>query len=168
MDVEYIKDKIYIIRGKKVMFDKDLALLYGVATKVLNQSVNRNEARFPEDFMFRLTKEEAGSFSKSQIVTLKKGSGSNIKYAPLVFTEQGIAMLSAVLNSPRAIQVSIQIVRVFIKIREMIDVYKELREKVEEMEKKNEINFKEVFTAIRLLINKDKKPRGKMGFDTGI
>ena len=146
------------------MFDTDLATLYGVSTKALNQSVKRNIHRFPDDFMFRLDKSETALFSRSQIVTLKRGSGSNIKYAPLVFTEQGIAMLSSVLNSRKAISVNIQIIRVFTKLREMIDAYKELREKVEEMEKNNETNFKEIFRVIRLIITEEEKPKRRMGF----
>lgn len=161
---EIIKEKIYIIRGKKVMFDKDLAMLYGVPTKRLNEAIKRNLKRFPEDFMFQLDKEEMELFSRSQIATLKRGGGSNVKYAPLVFTEQGIAMLSSVLNSDKAITVNIQIIRIFTKLREMIDAYKELREKVEEMEKNNETNFKEIFRVIRLLITEEEKPKNKMGF----
>lgn len=162
---EIVREKIYLIRGKKVMFDKDLAMLYGVPTRILNQAVKRNISRFPEDFMFRLDKSEADLFSRSQIVILKDRRGSNIKYMSLVFTEQGIAMLSSVLNSEKAIAVNIQIIRIFTKIREMIDAYKELREKVEEMEKNNDTNFKEIFRVIRLLIREEEKPKGKMGFN---
>jgi hypothetical protein len=162
---ENIQEKIYIIRGRKVMLDKDLAVLYGVQTKVLNQTVKRNGERFPEDFMFQLTKVEADFFSKSQSLTLKMKQGRHMKYAPFVFTEQGIAMLSSVLKSPKAIQVNIQIIRVFTKLREMIDSYKELREKVEELEKNNETNFKEIFRVIRLLIKQEDKPQTKVGFD---
>ncbi len=166
LPIEIIRDKIYIIRGKKVMIDRDLAMLYGVATKRLNESVKRNAKRFPEDFMFQLNKDETRSFSRSQFATLKKGSGSNQKYLPLAFTEQGIAMLSSVLNSDKAIQVNIQIIRIFTKLREMIEVHKELREKVEEMEKNNETNFREIFRVIRLLITEEEKPKRKIGFDT--
>lgn len=158
---EIIKERIYIIRGKKVMIDKDLAILYGTETRNLNQAVKRNLERFPPDFMFQLTNEE---FSRSQNVILKKGSGSNVKYLPMAFTEQGIAMLSSILNSKRAIQVNIQIIRIFTKLREMIDAYKELREKVEEMEKNNEVNFSEIFRVIRLLITEKEEPKEKMGF----
>ena len=162
---ETINEIIYIFRGKKVMLDKDLAMLYGVQTKVLNQAVKRNIERFPEDFMFRLNKIEIDSFSRSQIVTLKTGSGTNIKYAPLVFTEQGIAMLSSVLNSKKAIQINIQIIRIFTKLREMVDAYADLREKVEEMEKNNEANFKEIFRIIRLIIKEKSKPKSEIGFN---
>ncbi len=161
LSVEVVKEKIYLIRGKKVMLDADLAMLYGVPTKRLNEAVKRNSRRFPSDFMFKLNKEDV---SRSQFATLKQGSGSNIKYSPTAFTEQGIAMLSSVLNSDRAIQVNIQIIRVFTKLRDMIDAYKELREKVEEMEKNHDVNFKEVFRIIRLLIKQDETPKHKMGF----
>ena len=117
MELEIIKNKIYEIRGQRVMLDRDLAQLYGVETKVLNQAVRRNLERFPEDFMFELTKAEANLLeisSRSQIVTLNKGRGATLKYAPLVFTEQGVAMLSSVLRSSTAIQVNISIMRAFV------------------------------------------------------
>ena len=166
MDVQIIKERIYVIRGRKVMIDKDLAELYGVPTKRLNEAVKRNMRRFPPDFMFVLNKYEA-EISRSQIATLKK-QGSNIKYFPFAFTEQGIAMLSSVLNSERAIEMNIQIIRVFTKLREMVNAYKELREKVEEIERSNETNFKKIFQAIHLLLAEEEKPKEKMGFDTGI
>ncbi|MEI6553530.1 MAG: ORF6N domain-containing protein [bacterium] len=152
LSIETIRENIYIIRGQKVMLDRDLAILYGVKTMRLNEAVRRNFKRFPEDFMFQLSKDESERCSRSQFAILNntavnkddfdfegnnfKKRGSNIKYMPLAFTEQGIAMLSSVLNSDRAIQVNIQIIRVFTKLREMIDAYKDLREKIEEMEKK--------------------------------
>lgn len=163
---EFIKEKIYIIRGKKVMFDKDLALLYGVPTKVLNQAVKRNIERFPQDFMFKVNKEEADYFLRSQFVTLENTQEfSHIKHIPYAFTEHGIAMLSSVLNSERAIAVNIQIIRIFTKLREMVEMYKELREKVEEMEKNNETNFSEVFKVLRFLVNEDDKEGGRIGFN---
>jgi hypothetical protein len=162
---DIIHENIFVIRGKKVMFDKDLAMLYGVSTKILKQAVKRNIDRFPEDFMFKLTKSEADLFSRSQFVTLKKGQGHNTKYEPFVFTEQGIAMLSSVLKSKKAIHMNIQIIRIFIKIREMINPYKELEAKVKELEKDTELNFKEVFKIIRLLIQKENKKEGVVGFD---
>ncbi len=125
-----IEERIYIIRGKKVMLDRDLAELYGVEVKVMNQAVKRNNERFPEDFMFRLSPQEAER-SRSQFVTLKRGT--NIKYLPYAFTEQGIAMLSSVLNSKAAIQVNIQIMRVFTKLREILHTHKELQLKIEEI-----------------------------------
>lgn len=178
LNIETIRENIYIIRGRKVMLDRDLAMFYGVPTKRLNEAVKRNLDRFPEDFMFQLTKEEVEICSRSQIATLNDDEkdenlksqivtskrGSNIKYMPMAFTEQGIAMLSSVLNSKRAIQVNIQIIRVFTKLREMIDAYKDLREKVEEMEMNNEANFREIFRIIRGFIEEEKKPKDPMGF----
>lgn len=158
---ETIKEIIYIFRGKKVMLDKDLAMLYGVQTKVLNQAVKRNIERFPEDFMFHLTKQEESNL-KSQFVTSNYGGR---RKAIRVFTEQGIAMLSSVLNSKKAIQINIQIIRLFTKLREMVDTYAELREKVEEMEKNNETNFKEIFRIIRLIIKEKSKPKSEIGFN---
>lgn len=164
LTTENIQHKIYIIRGRKVMLDRDLAVLYDVPTKRLNEAVKRNLERFPEDFMFQLSVEEYSSFSRSQIATLKKGSGSNIKYLPLAFTEQGIAMLSSVLNSKKAIQINIQIIRIFTKLREMIDAYRELREKVEELEKTSTSNFEQIFYAIKMLIKEDEEPKRQIGF----
>lgn len=162
---ELIENKIYFIRGKKVMFDKDLAILYGVSTKVLNQSVKRNADRFPEDFMFQLDRKEADIFLRSQIVTSKKGGR---RYVPYAFTEQGVAMLSSVLKSKRAIQVNIQIMRIFTKIRKMIISNRELRIKIEQMEKKYDDQFKVVFEAIKkILVTSVKeiyKPTKKIGF----
>ena len=162
--VEIIENKIYLIRNKKVMLDSDLAELYDVETKVLNQAVKRNIARFPEDFMFQLNKEEASGLSRSQIVTLKRGQ--NIKYLPHAFTENGVAMLSSVLNSERAIQVNIQIMRTFTKIREMLLSHKDLKHKIEEMEKKYDAQFKIVFNAIKELMSQPEKPIRKIGFKT--
>src|SRR5437867_4317305 len=116
--VEIIEQKIYLIRGQKVMFDADLAALYAVETKVFNQAVRRNLDRFPDDFMFQLTKEEADSL-RSQIVTSKTSRGGR-RYLPYAFTEHGVSMLSAVLNSDRAVQMSILIIRAFVKLREIL------------------------------------------------
>jgi hypothetical protein len=131
--IELIERRIYLIRGQKVMLDTDLAELYRVATKALNQAVKRNHARFPGDFMFRLTREEAESL-RSQFVTLDKGRGRYSKYAPLSFSEHGVAMLSAVLNSQRAVQMSILIVRAFVKMRELLASHKDLAARVEKLE----------------------------------
>jgi phage regulator Rha-like protein len=169
---ERIVGKIYMIRGEKVMFDRDLATLYEVETKVLNQAVKRNKKRFPDDFMFQLNEKEAEIFSKyhldssrSQIVTLKRGQ--NIKYLPYVFTEQGVAMLSSVLKSERAIEVNIQIIRVFIKMKKLLTTHKELREKIEKMEKSNKENFKIIFRVIsKLMAVEPKNSETKIvGFD---
>jgi hypothetical protein len=144
-----IERKIYLIRGEKVILDSDLADLYGVMVKVLNQAVKRNIGRFPEDFMFQLTKEEDESL-RSQIVTLKKGRGEHRKYLPNVFTEQGVAMLSSVLNSERAIQVNVVIMRTFVKLRAFLSANKELAHKLTLLENRIEKHDGEI-KAIRQL-----------------
>ena len=160
--VEIIEKKIYLIRGHKVMLDRDLAELYEVETRVLNQAVRRNLDRFPEDFMFALTRDEI--MDLSQIVI-----SSRIKHAPnvFVFTEQGVAMLSGVLNSGRAIQVNIAIMRTFVKLREMLSSNKELAHKLTLLEnriEKHDGEIKAIFNAIRQLMvppeTKGKKPIG--------
>jgi len=178
---ERVVSKIFLIRSKKVMLDKDLADLYGVETKVLNQAVKRNLERFPADFMFQLNKQEAeiwksqieisnlrhqiGTSSlRSQIVTLKNGRGQHIKYLPYVFTEQGVAMLSSVLNSKRAIQVNIQIIRTFTQLRELLMTNKELRIKIENMEKKYDTKLKRVFDVLKQLLMQENKPKNQIGF----
>jgi len=133
--IEKIERKIYVVRGRKVMLDSDLAELYGVPVKVLNQAVKRNSERFPEDFMFRLTKKEY-DFLRSQIVTLKTGRGKHRKFLPNVFTEQGVAMLSSVLRSERAIKVNIAIMRAFVRVRRILSSHKELAKKLAQLEKK--------------------------------
>jgi len=138
-----IINKIYIIREKKVMIDRDLAELYGVETKVLNQAVKRNLKRFPDDFMFQLTDEEFRNL-RSQIVTSSWGGS---RFRPMVFTEQGVAMLSSILNSERATSVNIQIIRVFTKIRTMLESHKEILRKLEMLEKKD-IELDEKVTLI--------------------
>jgi hypothetical protein len=132
---ELIINKIFIIREKKVMFDRDLAELYGVDTRVLNQAVKRNLKRFPDDFMFQITDEELLNW-KSQIV-ISNVEKMGIRKLPFVFTEQGVAMLSSVLNSERAISVNIQIIRVFTRMRAMIESHKEILKKLEMLEKKD-------------------------------
>jgi len=132
---EAIISKIYVIRGKKVMIDKDLAELYGVETRVLNQAVRRNKKRFPEDFMFQLTQEELENW-KSQIV-ISNRIKMGLRKPPLAFTEQGVAMLSSVLNSDRAIMVNIHIIRVFTKMRELLQTHKEILQKIDEIERKD-------------------------------
>ena len=149
--LESIESKIFIIRGKKVMLDRDLASLYGVATKVLNQAVQRNLKRFPLDFMFKLNTTEAENL-RSQIVTSSWGGQ---RYLPYTFTEQGVAMLSSVLQSDQAIEVNIQIMRTFTKLREMLMQNHELKAKIETMERNYDSQFKNVFEAIKLLINND-------------
>lgn len=159
---ELIENKILYIRGKKVMLDKDLAMLYGVETKALNQAIKRNINRFPEDFMFQLTKAEAKEILRSQFVTLKRGQ--HFKYFPYAFTENGVAMLSSVLNSERAVEVNIQIMRTFTRLREMLLTHKDLQRKIEKMEKKYDYQFKIVFDAIKQLLEPPEKPKKRIGF----
>jgi len=161
---ETIESKIYLIRGQKVMLDSDLAELYGAETKVLVQAVKRNIKRVPLDFMFQLTAEE-GVLLRSQIVTSSSGHGGR-RYAPYVFTEQGVAMLSSVLNSDRAIEVNILIIRAFVKLREMIAPHKDLARRLDEMEKKNDSQFSVVFDAIRELMIPPMEDKRKIGFLT--
>jgi len=162
VSVERIASKIYLIRGQKVMLDRDLAELYGVETKVLKQAVRRNSKRFPEDFMFELS---AGEFKnwRSQFVT-SKSDRMGLRYRPMAFTEQGVAMLSSVLNSKRAIQVNIQIMWAFTKLRQMLATHDDLRRKIEGVEQKYDQQFQVVFDAIKLLLEAERKPTPKMGF----
>jgi hypothetical protein len=163
---ELVMNKIYLIRDQKVMLDRDLAELYGVETKVLNQAVKRNAARFPEDFMFQLTKSEWESL-RSQIVTLEAGRGKYPKYAPTVFTEQGVAMLSSVLNSETAIRVNIQIIRIFTRMREMIMTHKDILLQLEKIEKKlagHDEDITLIFQYLKQLLNPPQPPRRKIGF----
>jgi ORF6N domain len=157
--IELIASKIYLIRNMKVMLDRDLADLYGVETRVLNQAVSRNIERFPEDFMFSLTREEIMRIS--QIVT-----SSEIKFSKSVrcFTEQGVAMLSSVLRSKRAIHVNIQIMRTFTQLRKMLSTHKDLKRKIESMEKKYDEQFQIVFEAIKQLLTEEDKPKKKIGY----
>lgn len=150
--IEVIENKIYIIRGLKVMLDRDLAFLYGVKTHVLNQAVNRNINRFPTDFMFSLSREEIMSIS--QFVISSENPDISIKFAKNVnaFTEHGILMLSSVLNSERAVAVNIQIMRTFTKLLRMFVGYKELKEKIDQIESKYDGQFREVFDAINKLM----------------
>lgn len=162
LPVERITSKIFLIRGSKVMLDRDLAELYGVETRVLKQAVRRNIKRFPEDFMFELSKQEFGHW-RSQFVTSKRDR-MGLRYAPMVFTEQGVAMLSSVLKSDRAILVNIQIMRAFTQLRRMLATHKDLKKKIEEMEKKYDQQFQVVFEAIRRLLAADEKPKKRIGF----
>lgn len=160
---EVIEQKIHFIRGHKVMLDGDLAKLYGVPTKRLNEQVRRNIKRFPPDFMFQLTADEA-KFLRSQNATLKTGRGQHLKYLPYAFTEQGVAMLSSALNSERAIEVNILIMRTFVKLREMIASHKDLVKKLDELEKKYDEQFQVVFEAIRQLMAPPENTNRKIGF----
>jgi len=163
--VDRIEKAILLMRRQKVMLDADLAELYGVETRVLVQAVKRNLGRFPEDFMFQLSKEEA-DFLRSQIVTLEKGRGQHRKYLPYAFTEQGVAMLSSVLRSQRAIQVNIEIMRAFIRLRQMLATHIELARKLDALEKRYDSQFKQVFDAIRQLMAPPEPKRRPIGFRT--
>ena len=160
--VERIERTILRLRGHNVMLDADLAALYQVEVKVLNQAVKRNRERFPLDFMFQLTAEEAESL-RSQIVTLKK-RGQHIKYRPYAFTEHGILMLSSVLNSERAVQVNIEIMRAFVRLRQILASHKDLARKLADLEKKYDAQFKVVFDAIRELMTPLPPPPRRIGF----
>lgn len=164
LPMEVIEDKIFLIRGQKAMMDRDLAGLYGVATKVLNQAVKRNLKRFPKDFMFQLTPSEKNELVTNcdRFKTLKHSTST-----PFAFTEQGVAMLSSVLNSERAIEVNIAIMRVFVKIREMIATNKELAHKLNQLERKYEKHDEEIkliFDAIRQLMIPPGPKRKRIGF----
>lgn len=161
---ETIERRILLIRGHKVMLDSDLADLYGVSTKRLNEQVRRNAKRFPPDFMLQLTKEEYDSL-RSHFATLEKGRGKHRKYPPLAFTEQGVAMLSSVLTSERAIEVNIAIMRAFVRLREILATHKDLARKLEELEKKYDKQFAIVFEAIRQLMTPpEPPPKRRIGF----
>lgn len=164
--LDLIERKIYVVREQKVMLDSDLAKLYGVETRVLNQAVKRNLGRFPEDFMFQLTKEEFENL-KSQSVTSSSENYGGRRKLPYIFTEQGVAMLSSVLNSERAAQVNIGIMRAFVGMRKMLLNNEEVGKKLIEIENKlgnHDENFKKVFTAIRLLMNPPDKSDKEIGF----
>ena len=157
---EVISSKITLIRGLKVMLDRDLAELYAVETRALNQAVSRNIERFPADFMFELTRDEFFNL-RSQFMT---SSWGGTRYLPLAFTEQGVAMLSSVLKSDRAIQVNIQIMRTFTQLRKMLSTHEELKSKIESMEKKYDQQFQIVFEAIKQLLPEEEKSKKKIGF----
>jgi ORF6N domain len=163
---EKIDSRIYLIRGEKVLLDSDLARLYGVETKTLNRVVQRNPARFPADFMFQLTGEEAEAL-RCQIGTSNAGRGGR-RYLPHVFTEQGVAMLSGLLNSPRAIAVNVEIMRAFVRLRRMIASHADLARKLDGLEKKYDDQFRIVFEAIRELMLPEPGKKREMGFHTKI
>jgi len=166
--VERISSKIFLIRNEKVLLDFDLAELYAVETKQLKRAVRRNIARFPIDFMFPLTKAEDNSL-RSQIGTLKRGEHS--KYLPYAFTEQGVAMLSSVLNSERAIKVNIAIMRAFVKMRRILESNESLAKKLKQLEQETKEKFAEhqqqisiIFEAIKELVTEKEKPKRRIGF----
>jgi hypothetical protein len=168
MQLQLIQQKIYEIRGHKVMFDFDLAALYEVGTKVLNQAVKRNMERFPERFMFRLTVKEWESI-RSQIVTASEQSKRNIGITPFAFSEHGVTMLASVLHSKKAIKMNIAIVEAFITLKEFALNYKELSDKLKEIENTYNRQFKDIYEAIHYLLQKDKqdteqKERKRIGY----
>jgi len=155
-----VENRILLIRGHKVMLDTDLAGLYGVPTKILNKAVDRNLDRFPSDFMFRLTREEAAN------LRFQSGTSSwgGRRYLPCVFTEQGVAMLSSVLRSPRAVAVNIEIMRAFVRLRQLLNTHKDLARRLDELEKKYDSQFRVVFEAIRQLMAPPEPKRRQIGF----
>jgi hypothetical protein len=179
-----IENSILLVRGNKVILDKELARLYGVSTRTLNQAVKRNLNRFPEDFMFQLTAEETTAWFeatrrrilRSQIVTLrsatlrsqnvilKESRGKHIKYRPFAFTEHGILMLSSVLKSERAVEVNIQIMRTFVRLRELLASNAELNRRLDELEQNYDTKFKIVFDAIRTLLTSPARQKRRIGF----
>ena len=164
---ETISDKIYFIRNQKVMLDRDLAVLYGIETKRLKEQVKRNLSRFPEDFMFELTKDEFANW-RSQIAT-SNSDKIGLRYAPMAFTEHGVLMLSSVLNSDKAIQTNIQIMRIFTKVRKMLLDTTEIRLDIAQIQKKlenHDKNIELVFSYLDELTEKEenKKPRTKIGY----
>lgn len=171
MELSIIKSKIYTIRGKNIMLDFDLAELYGVETRVLKQAVRRNIERFPDDFMFELTKEELAHW-RSQFVMSNPSHKKGLRYAPFGFTEHGIAMISSVLKTKKAIQVNIAIVRAFVTFRQYLSDYKNLKEQIAQLEKDMNIKFKDIHQALNYLLQKDKiedkqQSRKRIGFKTG-
>ncbi|MDF1592562.1 MAG: ORF6N domain-containing protein [Desulfobacterales bacterium] len=160
--VERITSKIYFIRGQKVMLDRDLAELYGVDTAQLKRAVRRNIDRFPKDFMIELTKKEMEDWRCQFGISNSDKMG--LRYAPLAFTEQGVAMLSSVLRSKRAVQANIQIMRAFTQLRRMLSTHEDLKKKIETMEKKYDQQFQIVFEAIKQLLETESKPRKRIEF----
>ena len=162
ISVESIEKSILLVRGHKVMFDYDLADLYDVPTKTLKQAVRRNIDRFPADFMFELTHKEF-AYLRSQIVTSSSPQWGGRRYTPMAFTEQ--AMLSSVLRSKRAVQVNIEIMRAFVRLRQMFSAHKDLERKLIALEKKYDEQFKVVFEAMRALMSPPEKAKRKIGFE---
>jgi len=160
---ERIEKAIYLIRGEKVMLDRDLADLYQVQTKVLNQAVRRNLDRFPADFMFQLSGKEVSALNRSQFVTGSE-KHRDPRFRPYAFTEQGVAMLSSVLRSKRAITVNIEIMRAFVKLRQMLASNVELSRRLDELESKYDKQFRVVFDAIRQLMAAPARGRKEIGF----
>lgn len=163
--IERIERAILLLRGHKVMLDADLATLYEVETRALVQAVKRNLERFPEDFMFQLDAEELEALRSQSVISNAPGRGGR-RYAPYAFTEQGVAMLSTVLNSPRAIAVNIEIMRAFVRLRLLLASNKELARRLDHLEAKTDAKFKAVFEAIRQLMTPPEPKRRPIGFLT--
>jgi len=161
--VERIEQKIILIRGQKVMLDRDLAELYGIETKTLKQAVRRNIDRFPDDFMFLLDREEV-AILRSQIVTSRSENWGGARYQPMAFTEQGVAMLSSVLKSKQAVVMNIAIMRTFVQLRKMLESHVELANKLEELESKYDKQFRIVFDALRELMAPPEPNKNPIGF----
>ncbi len=162
---EVIINKIYLIRGQKIMIDRDLAELYGVETGMLKRAVRRNSMRFPEDFMFEMKEEEFQNW-RSQVVT-SNSDKMGLRHPPFCFTEQGVTMLSCILNSPRAIEVNIRIIRIFTQMREMIMTNKDILLKLEQLEKKiiqHDDEIRQIFMVLKGLLQTPAKPRNPIGF----
>jgi ORF6N domain len=160
--MQKVERSIFIIREQRVMLDRDLAALYGVSTARLNEQVRRNIARFPSDFMFQLTADEAAAL-RSQIA-ISNGKRGGRRYPPLAFTEQGVAMLSSVLHSERAVQVNIAIMRAFVRLRGLLATHKALARKLEDLERRYNRRFKVVFVTIRELIARTEPAKRRIGF----
>jgi hypothetical protein len=162
---EVIVNKIYFIRGQKVMIDRDLAELYGVETRSLKQAVRRNFKRFPKDFMFEMTGPEFENWRSQNVISKKDHQG--LRYAPFCFTEQGVTMLSCILNSERAIAVNIRVIRIFTRLREMLLTHKDILLKLEQLERQvvqNSEDIQMIFTALKELVNQPAEPRPRIGF----
>ena len=166
--LERVERTIFILRGRKVILDSDLADLYGVPVKRLSEQVKRNIERFPDDFAFVLTKEENEAL-RSQIATLKKGRGEHRKYMPRAFTEHGALMAASILNSPKAVEMSIQVVRAFVRLRHFLATHQQVAAKLAELERKAETHDKKIvalFDAVRSLMTVPERPKRQIGFQT--
>jgi hypothetical protein len=161
-----IEAAIVVVRGQKVLLDETLAALYDVEVRALNQAVKRNLERFPADFVFQLTAEEAEAL-RSQTVILETSPGHHRKYLPHAFTEQGVAMLSSVLHSPRAVQVNVEIMRTFVRLRRWLSSHAELARKLSALERRYDVQFKVIFDAIRKIMKPAPAPRRRIGFKGG-
>jgi hypothetical protein len=162
--VERIEHSILLIRGQKVMLSLDLAMLYGVAPRALIQAVKRNIERFPDDFMFQLNEDELGILKSQNVISSSYQWGGSRRAAPYAFTEQGVAMLSSVLRSPRAVSVNIEIMRAFVRLRQMLVSHADLARKLDALEKTYDAQFKVVFDALRQLMQPPVKSKRSIGF----